>query len=382
MAIRKYIINPFRELSETGKLSGLLLIGATILSISLSNSEYGTSYLQLWQQHIGFSFLNKSVEHWVNDGLMVVFFFLVGLEIKRELLVGELADRKNAMLPILAALGGIITPALIYTLVNFGSPENLHGWAIPTATDIAFSLAILSMLGKRVPVSLKIFLTALAIIDDLGAILIIAVFYTDSLNLDMLLYAGLFLGGIILLNRFHVRQIWLYILTGAGLWYFILNSGIHPTISGVLLALLIPRDLIPKLEHSLHKPVNYFILPLFALANTAIPLDMQSARMAFSGISLGIIFGLFFGKPLGILLFSYLGIKYRLAALPGGANWRMMMGIGLVAGIGFTMSIFIASLSFNDIASLNIAKLAIIAGSVISALAGYLILLKKKSASR
>lgn len=381
MAIKKYIIRPFNELSETGKLSGVLLILATILSISLSNSEYGTSYLQIWQQHIGFSFLHKSIEHWINDGLMVIFFFLVGLEIKRELLVGELANRKQAMLPILAALGGMITPALVYILFNISSPENLHGWAIPTATDIAFSLAILSMLGNRVPVSLKIFLTALAIIDDLGAIMIIAIFYTSSLQLDQVVYAGIFFAGLFILNRFHVKYIWLYFLFGIGLWYFILQSGIHPTIAGVLLALLIPRELTGELEHSLHKPVNYFILPLFALANTAIPIDMSSMQMAFSGISLGIIFGLFLGKPLGILLFSYGGIKLRLAKLPGKTNWRMLAGSGLVAGIGFTMSIFIASLSFDNIQSLNIAKLAIIAGSVISALTGFLILYKSSTKS-
>ncbi len=376
MAIRKYVIDPFRELSETGKLSGILLICATILSISLSNSEFGLTYLDLWQQQIGFSFLSKSIEHWINDGLMVIFFFLVGLEIKRELIVGELSNRRQALLPVLAAIGGIVTPALIYILFNMRSPENVHGWAIPTATDIAFSLAILSLLGNRVPLSLKIFLTALAIIDDLGAILIIAVFYTSTLQINYLLIAMVILAGLLIMNRMHVQYISLYLLTGVVLWYFILKSGIHPTIAGVLLAMLIPQKLSGDTEHQLHKPVNYVILPLFALANTAIPLDMHSMGMAFSDISLGIVCGLVFGKPIGILLFSYLSVKFQVAELPARSSWKMMAGIGFVAGIGFTMSIFIASLSFHNADSLNIAKLAIISGSIFSAVAGYIILLR------
>jgi Na+:H+ antiporter, NhaA family len=373
MAIRKYILDPFAELSETGKLSGILLICATVLSISLSNSEHGQAWVQLWQQKIGFSFLCKTLEHWVNDGLMVVFFFLVGLEIKRELLVGELADRRQAILPILAALGGIITPALIYFLFNMGPSGQLEGWAIPTATDIAFSLAILSLLGKRVPVSIKIFLTALAIIDDLGAILIIAVFYTGAIQWEMLLYSALILGVLILFSRLRLKRVGIYLLTGLFLWFFVLKSGIHPTIAGVLLALLIPRELTGTMEHFLHKPVNYIILPLFALANTAIPLSLESAASAFSGISLGIVVGLFLGKPIGILLFSYAGVRSGWARLPQKTTWKMMTGVGLIAGIGFTMSIFIASLSFDDPATLNIAKLAIIAGSVLSAMAGYFV---------
>lgn len=373
MAIRKYILDPFAELSETGKLSGILLICATVLSISLSNSEHGPAWVQLWQQKIGFSFLYKTLEHWVNDGLMVVFFFLVGLEIKRELLVGELADRRQAILPILAALGGIITPALIYFLFNIGSSGQLEGWAIPTATDIAFSLAILSLLGKRVPVSIKIFLTALAIIDDLGAILIIAVFYTGAIQWEMLFYSALILGVLILFSRLRLKRVGIYLLTGLFLWYFILKSGIHPTIAGVLLALLIPRELTGTMEHFLHKPVNYIILPLFALANTAIPLSIESTASAFSGISMGIVLGLFLGKPIGILLFSFVGVRSGWARLPQKTTWKIMIGVGLIAGIGFTMSIFIASLSFSDPATLNIAKLAIIAGSVLSAVAGYFV---------
>lgn len=373
MAIRKYILDPFAELSETGKLSGILLICATVLSISLSNSEHGPAWVQLWQQKIGFSFLCKTLEHWVNDGLMVVFFFLVGLEIKRELLVGELADRRQAILPILAALGGIITPALIYYLFNMGTSGQLEGWAIPTATDIAFSLAILSLLGKRVPVSIKIFLTALAIIDDLGAILIIAVFYTGAIQWEILFYSALILGVLILFSRLRLKRVGIYLLTGLFLWYFVLKSGIHPTIAGVLLALLIPRELTGTMEHFLHKPVNYIILPLFALANTAIPLSIESTASAFSGISMGIVLGLFLGKPIGILLFSYAGVRSGWARLPQKTTWKMMTGVGFIAGIGFTMSIFIASLSFSDPATLNIAKLAIIAGSLLSAVAGYLV---------
>jgi len=381
MVIRKYFIDPFRELSETGKLSGILLICATILSISLSNSKFASSYIQIWHLNLGFGFLHNSVEYWVNDGLMVIFFFLVGLEIKRELSVGELSNRKQALLPIIAALGGIITPAAIYILFNIHSVQNLHGWAIPTATDIAFSLAILSLMGERVPVSLKIFLTALAIIDDLGAILIIAFFYTTSLHIDKLCYAGLIIIGLLIMNRSHVKQVSLYLIAGLGLWYLIVESGIHPTISGVLLAFLIPGELSGKVEHALHKPVNYIILPLFALANTAIPLEMQSARMAFSGVSLGIACGLFFGKPMGIMLFSFLGVKSGWAGLPAKATWRMMASMGLIAGVGFTMSIFIASLSSFDQATLNLAKLAIILGSILAAVAGYLAFPARKIAA-
>ena len=375
VTIQKMIVDPIRELSESGRLTGMMLISATLLSILLSNSDYGANYIHLWQQKIGFSFLNKTIEHWINDGLMVLFFFLVGLEIKRELLVGELANPRQALLPIFAALGGMVVPALIFFVFNQSSPENMKGWAIPTATDIAFSLGILSLLGKRVPVSLKVFLTALAIIDDLAAILIIAVFYTRGLQMEMLMYAGLFILILLALDRFRNRFLFLYMITGAGLWYFVMKSGIHPTIAGVITAFLIPREFTGKMEHTLVKPVNYIVLPLFALANTAIPLSLDSTGSAlFSTLSLGIVFGLFLGKPIGILLMTLLAVHSGVAVLPDRSNRVQLLGVGLLAGVGFTMSIFIASLSFVSGVTLNLAKLAIIGGSVCAAGAGALIL--------
>lgn len=374
MPIRRYFINPIADLEATGKLSGVLLLLATAISIALSNSDNATQYIQLWDLRIGFSFLNKTILHWINDGLMVIFFFLVGLEIKRETVTGELARPRQALLPIIAAAGGIFTPAIIYLVFNIGSPDNLRGWAIPTATDIAFSLAILTLLGKRVPISLKIFLTALAIIDDLGAILIIAFFYTAEISLIPMLLAVGIIALLLLLNRLNTSSLAYYFIPGVLLWYFILKSGVHPTIAGVIMALAIPLNLTRELEHKLPRPVNYMILPLFAMANTAIPLDMGSMEMAFGGISLGILFGLIIGKPMGILLFSYLGARVNLVSLPEGVTWKMIAGVGLVAGIGFTMSLFIAALSFDSASELNIAKLAVIAGSILSALCGYFLL--------
>jgi len=374
-AIQKIILDPIRELSDSGRLTGMLLISAMLLSILFSNSDYGANYIQLWQQKIGFSFLHKTIEHWINDGLMALFFFLVGLEIKRELLVGELANPRQALLPIFAALGGMVFPALIFFIFNHRSAENMSGWAIPTATDIAFSLGILSLLGKRVPVSLKVFLTALAIIDDLAAILIIAVFYTKELQTGMLMYAGLFVLVLLALDRFRNRFLFLYIITGTGLWYFVLKSGVHPTIAGVITAFLIPRELIGKMEHALVKPVNYIILPLFALANTAIPLSLESSGNAlFSNLSLGIVSGLFLGKPIGIFLMAFLSVRSGIAVLPDGSNQVQLFGTGLLAGIGFTMSVFIASLSFDPGETLNLAKLAIIGGSTCAAFTGALLL--------
>ena len=370
----KRLFNPLKALGDSGKLSGILLIAATVLSMLLSNSEFGASYLELWKHEIGFSFLHHTILHWINDGLMVIFFLLVGIEIKRELLVGELSNIRQALLPVMAAIGGMGLPALIFLVFNAGKPENLPGWAIPSATDIAFSLGILTLLGKRVPVALKVFLVALAIIDDLGAIVIIAFFYTSELHLNQLVFAALFLVGILVMNRLRIKYIMLYILPGIGLWYFVMKSGIHPTIAGVLLAFLIPRNLIAELEHSLHKPVHYLILPLFALANTAIPLSLDGTGMLVSSLTLGILAGLVIGKPLGILTMVFLGVKLGITNLPERINWRQMAGTGMLAGIGFTMSIFIASLSFPDETLLNIAKLSVILGSLISAIAGIIML--------
>jgi NhaA family Na+:H+ antiporter len=374
MSLKKSFINPINELVENGKMVGLLLIGATIFSLSLSNSDFNGSYLRLWDVEVGFSFLHKSLVHWINDGLMAVFFLLVGLEIKREVLTGELASRKQAILPIVAALGGIVVPALIFFLVNANHADNASGWAIPTATDIAFSLGILALLGDRVPFSLKIFLTALAIIDDLGAILIIATVYSQGINVDMLLYAGAILLLLILMNRFNVNKIGLYLIPGVFLWYCILKSGIHPTIAGVLLAFTIPASMAEEFEHQLHNPVNYLILPLFALANTAIEVSFGRLGELLSPLSIGIVAGLFIGKPLGITIASWIVVKLKVAELPAGVNWKQVVGLGMTAGIGFTMSIFISSLSFELEYQVTIAKLAILLGSLLSAVAGILLL--------
>jgi NhaA family Na+:H+ antiporter len=375
MPLRKYIFNPIRQLAEHGKLSGILLIGATLFSLLLSNFDFGASYLGLWHTELGFSFLHFDLRHWINDALMPLFFLLVGIEIKREVVKGELSRPRQAILPVAAAAGGILVPAAIYAAFNFNNPETISGWAIPTATDIAFSLGILSMLGRRVPFAIKIFLTALAIIDDLGAILIIAVFYTGSLQLTMLLYAGLAMLALILMNLFRIRTVIPYMLVGVLLWYFILRSGIHPTIAGVLAAFTIPSSLAEKAEEKMNNLVYYAILPLFALANTAIPLQVSITEGLFSGLNLGIMLGLVAGKPLGILLFTFILVRTRLGKLPGEVTWRQLLGMGLTAGIGFTMSIFIATLSFGSETLTDMAKLAVLAGSMAAAIAGILVLL-------
>lgn len=374
MSLTKKLLNPINELAENGKLTGILLIGATIFSLSLSNSDFNSAYLKLWDTEIGFSFLHKSILHWINDGLMAVFFLLVGLEIKRELMVGELSSRKQAILPLFAALGGILAPALIYFAFNKQHPEVISGWAIPTATDIAFSLGILSLLGNRVPFSLKVFLMALAIIDDLGAILIIATFYTQGVNGTMLLLALALFLVLIGMNWLNVKYTNVYLFVGFFLWYFILKSGIHSTIAGVLIALTIPSVSAEKLEHSLQRTVNFLILPLFALANTAMPLSIDYIPEIGSTLSLGILLGLFIGKPLGITLAAWVVVKLKQAVLPEGIKWVHVIGLGVTAGIGFTMSIFISALSFEDDRTLMISKLAILLGSLLSAVVGIIIL--------
>jgi NhaA family Na+:H+ antiporter len=374
MPIKKYLINPIAELAETGKLTGLLLIVATAFSLFLSNSDYGASFIQIWEHEIGFSFLHKSILHWINDGLMPLFFLLVGIEIKRELTKGELSDFKKAVLPVGAAVGGILIPAAIFILFNFRNAENMSGWAIPTATDIAFSLGVLSLLGKRVPFTLKVFLVALAIIDDLGAIVIIAAFYSHDMNVMMLILALATFVVLLIFSRFRVKSTLLYIAGGGFLWFFIMKSGIHPTIAGVLVALIVPRELAEEMEHTLTRPVSYFILPLFALANTAIPLSFQLGEGLFNAISIGIIAGLVLGKPIGIIGIPLILKKLNLGDLPEGVTWRHIVGVGFIAGIGFTMSIFIASLSFDEGNSASVAKLAIIIGSIVAAITGTIIL--------
>ncbi len=360
------------ELSKSGKLSGMLLLFFTLVSIGLTNTFGGESYINFFQEKFGFDFFSKTIEHWVNDGLMAVFFFLVGLEIKREIITGELSNVKSAMLPVFAAIGGVLFPALIFYLFNHGT-EYIHGWAIPTATDIAFSLGILALLGDKVPYSLKIFLTALAIIDDLIAILIIAFIYTSSLNL-IYLYTGLLIFSVLfLLGRYKVKNMNIYYLLGIVLWFLILKSGVHATIAGVMLALTIPVKSIEKIEHSIHKPVNYFILPLFALVNTAILIDSAAIKELSSSLSLGIILGLFIGKAAGITLFSFIADKLKIGRIPGDVKLIQLLSVGFIAGIGFTMSIFITNLSFDNSLFINESKLAVLLGSLISAVTGALL---------
>ncbi|RYG11268.1 MAG: Na+/H+ antiporter NhaA, partial [Chitinophagaceae bacterium] len=328
---------------------------------------------------LGFSTVNYSILAWINDALMAIFFLLVGLEIKRELVEGELSSLKSAALPVIAALGGMLVPALIYFVFNTGT-ETVGGWGIPMATDIAFALAIIAMLGKSVPSSLKIFLAALAIVDDLGAILVIALFYTNQIHFEYLAMAGGILVLLSLMNYFGVKNLVFYLIPGIFLWYFIHHSGIHATIAGVLLAFTIPTnetDLespLEKLEHALTVPVNYLIMPIFALANTNITFQKEMISGLISPLGLGIIVGLFAGKTIGVTFFSWLAVKLKWADLPTGACWKHVIGLGMLAGIGFTMSIFIALLSFSDALHVSEAKFAILTASVISGVVGFVFL--------
>lgn len=363
----------FKDFFESEKAGGLILISCTVVSLIIANSAFGDSYHHFWQTQVA----GGSIEHWVNDGLMAVFFLLIGLELEREIYQGELSNMKDALLPIFGALGGIILPAGIFIFFNYGTPTQ-SGAGIPMATDIAFALGVLSLLGKRVPTALKVFLTALAVIDDLGAILIIAIFYTKTI-----LWAKLFisLGIFILLlimNRLKVRNLVPYILGGIGMWYFMLLSGVHATIAGVLLAFAIPfgngdeKSTSYILQHFLHKPVAFIILPIFALANTAIMFSADIGEVLLQNYSLGIATGLIIGKPLGIFLLTYLSIVTGLCKLPADLNWKSIIGIGFLGGIGFTMSIFITLLAFDDASIINNAKLVILIASLLAGLIGFL----------
>jgi NhaA family Na+:H+ antiporter len=366
----------FNEFFNSEKSGGLILIIATVVSLVLANSPLQHTYIGFWNTDIA----GHSLAHWINDGLMAIFFLLIGLELEREIYDGELSNIKNASLPIVAAVGGMLVPAGIFMLFNFGTPSQ-SGAGIPMATDIAFAIGILSLLGKSVPASLKVFLTALAVIDDLGAIIVIAVFYTTSLSLTHLFIALGIYALLIALNRLKVYHLLPYLIGGVAMWYFMLHSGIHATITGVLLAFAIPfgknrKGVSPsnKVEHFLHKPVAFFILPLFALANTGIIIGEGWQSSLYGTAGLGIIVGLFAGKPLGITLFSYLSVKMKLTALPRELKWTNIAGAGLLGGIGFTMSIFITLLAFTDNELINGAKMAILAGSLISGIAGFIML--------
>ncbi|SFG88912.1 Na+/H+ antiporter NhaA [Pedobacter insulae] len=379
----------FKKFFNSGKVGGLLLLICVAISLCIANSGEKDSFSNFLAQQIGTTLgpfqLTYSISAWVNDGLMAIFFLLVGLEIKRELVEGELSSLQKASLPVLAAFGGMIIPALIYFFFNKGE-DTAAGWGIPMATDIAFALAIIALLGKSVPASLKIFLAALAIADDLGAILVIAIFYTAEIHWNYLLMAGGVFAFLIALNYFKVTSLWFYLIPGIFLWYFVHHSGIHATIAGVLLAFTIPTNAtaiaspLEKLEHFLTVPVNFLIMPIFALANTNITFEKEMITGLISPLGLGIFFGLFFGKTIGVTLFSWFAVKIKLARLPSGANWKHVMGVGMLAGIGFTMSIFISLLSFADLSHILEAKFAILCTSLIAGLLGFVFLKTVKSA--
>ena len=382
-----YVTTPFRWFFKLESASGLiLLIGATVALI-LSNSNLSGYYFGVLEAHIligtqNFG-LDLSIHHWINDVLMCVFFFIVTLEIKREFVHGELSKPKQASLPIIAAIGGMAVPAIIYVIINFETGNTLRGWAIPSATDIAFSIGVLSLLGKRVPISLKIFLMALAIIDDLGAIIIIAFFYsTDLQYMYLTLMIGSFLA-LLIINKFGVKKFAPYLLIGLFLWYFTHESGIHSTISGVVLALTIPHrihekdfSLLLKLEHILSPYVAFGIMPLFALANAGVSLEGISTNTLMAPVPLGILCGLFFGKQIGVFLFSYLSIKLKFAEMPSNSNWIKLYGVGILTGIGFTMSLFVGNLAFMENTQHMVGvKIGVLCGSLLSAFVGYFLLL-------
>ena len=422
------IVKPIQDFLHKEASGGILLIIFTVVALVWANSPLADSYLSLWHTYItidlGGFLLKYSLHHWINDGLMAIFFFVVGLEIKREIMVGELSSFQKASLPIAAAIGGMLFPALIYTFFNLGT-EGSSGWGIPMATDIAFVVGILALLGSRVPLSLKIFVVALAIADDIGAVLVIAFFYTDQISLISLIIAAGFLLTLFIISKMGVKSLIVYTLLGIGLWLAFLKSGVHATIAGVLLAFTIPassrtntksfyeenseklrkfheegehgedvltnetrQTIVQKIEisctnlltplqrfeHELHPWVAYFIIPVFALANAGVSLGGNFISGLTSSISIGIALGLLIGKLTGILSLSWLAVKYKLASLPEGVTWKMISGAALLAGIGFTMSLFIANLAFNSEELLNTAKIGILFGSLLSGLAGYIFL--------
>lgn len=421
------ILSPLQEFMHAETSGGIVLIICTVIALIWANSPFADSYHHLWHTYITFDFggyvLKHSLHHWINDGLMVIFFFVVGLEIKRELLVGELSSAKKAALPVAGALGGMILPALIYFSLNAGK-EGVAGWGIPMATDIAFVVGIMALLGPKFPFSLKIFILALAIVDDIGAVLVIAIFYTAEISFSALLVGAVIILLLIIFNRLGVRSLIVYTITGIALWLAFLESGVHATVAGVLLAFTIPvssrintkkfttetkqlldefdksgehgedvltnerrltlvqsiegnceKMLTPlqRFEHMLHPWVAFFIMPVFALANAGVTISSDFANALTNPISVGIILGLFFGKQLGIFGFSYIAIKLGLASKPDGVNYTKMYGAGILAGIGFTMSLFIANLAFPSEDLLNIAKVGVLSASLIAGIVGYIV---------
>jgi len=384
---------PFKWFFKLEASSGLLLLFSAIIALIISNSELSSLYFNTLEKYLFIGInnfgLKLTVIHWINDVLMAIFFFFVTLEIKREFLQGELSNKKQAILPIIAAVGGMLVPALLYVFINYGNSETLNGWAIPSATDIAFSLGVLSLLGSRVPLSLKVFLTALAIIDDLGAIIIIALFYSGDLSIKYLSLMLLALIILLILNRFNVKKILPYLIVGLFLWEFTHQSGIHATIAGVLLACTIPHrkkdkdfSLLIKLEHAISPYVAFGIMPLFAFANAGVSLDGLTFGSLLNKVPLGIVLGLFVGKQLGVFVFSYISIKLKIAQMPNNSNWLNFYGVGILTGIGFTMSLFVGNLAFiENIQYMNGVKIGVLSGSLLSTVFGYLLLLifsKKK----
>tara|TARA_B100001175_G_scaffold314490_1_gene323944 strand:+ start:1335 stop:2507 length:1173 start_codon:yes stop_codon:yes gene_type:complete len=383
----RHLSSPFKWFFKLEAASGLILLISAIVALVISNSSLSQLYFESLNKYILIGVndvgLKLSVLHWINDVLMAIFFFFVTLEIKREFLQGELSNIKQAILPIVAAVGGMLIPALTYVYINFGNIETLNGWAIPSATDIAFSLGVLSLLGSRVPISLKVFLTALAIIDDLGAIVIIAFFYSGDLsvfNLGMMLLSFIVL---LTINKFGVKIFLPYLIIGILLWHFTHESGIHATIAGVLLACTIPHrrkekdfSLLVKLEHAISPYVAFGIMPLFAFANAGVSLEGISFSSLLQPVPLGILLGLFVGKQIGVFIFSYLSIKLGFAQMPSNSNWLQLYGVGILTGIGFTMSLFVGNLAFVDSPQyMDGVKIGVLSGSLLSTLAGYFLIL-------
>ena len=383
----KNLSKPFKWFFQLEAASGLILLIAAIIALIISNSNFSDLYFHTLEQYLFIGInnfgLKLSVHHWINDALMAIFFFFVTLEIKREFIQGELSNFRKALLPIIAAVGGMLVPALFYIFINYNNGETLIGWAIPSATDIAFSLGILSLLGSRVPISLKIFLTALAIIDDLGAILIIAFFYSGDLSisyLSLILISFIFL---LLLNKFGIKKFFPYLIIGVFMWFFTYKSGIHATIAGVLLASTIPHrkkdkdfSLLINIEHSISPYVAFMIMPLFAFANAGVSLSGLSFSSLLMPVPLGILAGLFVGKQIGVMLFSYISVKCKVAQMPDNSTWTSLYGVSILTGIGFTMSLFVGNLAFaENIQYIDGVKIGVLTGSLLSTLFGYFLLL-------
>ncbi|MDC3101858.1 Na+/H+ antiporter NhaA [Candidatus Pelagibacter sp.] len=382
-----YISKPFKWFFKLEAASGLVLLFAAIIALFISNSNLADLYFSTLNKYLFIGInnfgLKLSVIHWINDALMAIFFFFVTLEIKREFLQGELSNIKQALLPIIAAVGGMLVPALFYVFINFGDSETLKGWAIPSATDIAFSLGVLSLLGKRVPLSLKVFLTALAIIDDLGAIVIIALFYSGDLSIKYLLLMLAAFIVLLLINKFNIKKFLPYLIVGLFLWDFTHNSGVHATIAGVLLAMTIPHrrkekdfSLLIKIEHAISPYVAFGIMPLFAFANAGVSLEGLTFGSLLNKVPLGILLGLFVGKQLGVFIFSYVSIKAKIAQMPSDTSWYNFYGVGVLTGIGFTMSLFVGNLAFaENMQYMDGVKIGVLTGSLLSTLFGYFLIL-------